>query len=591
MGLSGELSIYNNSTSTPPGKRTTASPPSTRPAPFQATQRRPSSTPGTATTLLHSQNRIDTLPPSLPRGAGTDTAPPHRGTSRQAMHIPPGMMPSWPTFHAKQNVSMMLYFGPPTSKQRSIRPPITLNPRKFRFAQDEVEFAGFDITPTDVKPSRKYLDAISEFPTPLGITDVRTWFGLVNQVAYAFSMASVMQPFRDLLKPSIPFAWTDQLQQAFTASKSEICQRIKEGVRIFDKNRPTCLATDWSKDGIGYWLFQKHCQCPSREILCCQEGWKVVLVGSRFTHPAESRYAPVEGEALAVADALDKARHFVLGCSDLQIAVDHKPLLKLFGDRSLEDISNTRLRNLKEKTLRYRFRMVYIPGVRNHTSDALSRHPSGICQPARLELQDDHHSSAATCLPASPTPTSRVDDISIHSSPNDDDGLATALCAAVLDAPITWEDLQIATAADTNLQNLSDVIEDGPPDARHHLPAGIRDYFPFIHDLSSVNGVICRGERIVIPAKLRQTCLNALHAAHQGTSGMTARAQTSLFWPVISKDIAETRSKCTVCNSNAPSQPAMPSTTPADPEYPFQHPCADYFHHEGLQLADRDTLE
>ena len=207
--------------------------------------------------------------------------------------------------------------------------------------------------------------------------------------------------------PPSPFARTDQLQQAFTASKSEICQRIKEGVRIFDKNRPTCLATDWSKDGIGYWLFQKHCQCPSREILCCQEGWKVVLVGSRFTHPAESRYAPVEGEALAVADALDKARHFVLGCSDLQIAVDHKPLLKLFGDRSLEDISNTRLRNLKEKTLRYRFRMVYIPGVRNHTSDALSRHPSGIRQPARLELQDDHHSSAAICLPASPTQTSR----------------------------------------------------------------------------------------------------------------------------------------------------------------------------------------
>ena len=60
---------------------------------------------------------------------------------------------------------------------------------------------------------------------------------------------------------------------------------------------------------------------------------------------------------------------------------------------------------------------VYIPGVRNHTSDALSRHPSGTCQPARLELQDDHHSSATTCLPVSSTPTSRVGDISTHSSP------------------------------------------------------------------------------------------------------------------------------------------------------------------------------
>ena len=62
----------------------------------------------------------------------------------------------------------------------------------------------FDITLNDVKPCRKYLDAISEFPTPLGITDVRALFGLVNQVAYAFSMASVMQPSRDLLKPPSP---------------------------------------------------------------------------------------------------------------------------------------------------------------------------------------------------------------------------------------------------------------------------------------------------------------------------------------------------------------------------------------------------
>ena len=64
-------------------------------------------------------------------------------------------------------------------------------------------------------------------------------------------------------------------------------------------------------------------------------------MGSRFTHPAESLYAPIKGEALAVAVALDKARHFVLGCSDLTIATDNKPLLKIFGDRSLDQIGNT----------------------------------------------------------------------------------------------------------------------------------------------------------------------------------------------------------------------------------------------------------
>ena len=64
----------------------------------------------------------------------------------------------------------------------------------------------------------------------------------------------------------------------------------------------------------------------------------------------------------------------MLGCKDLTIAVDHRPLLKIFGDRSLDHISNTRL---KEKTLRYRFRMAHIPRVKNRAPDALSRHPTG----------------------------------------------------------------------------------------------------------------------------------------------------------------------------------------------------------------------
>ena len=100
-------------------------------------------------------------------------------------------------------------------------------------------------------------------------------------------------------------------------------------------------------------------------------------MGSRFTHPAESRYAPIEGEVLAVANSLNKAKRFLLGCSNLIVAVDHKPLLKIFGGRSLDQISNLQLCNLKDKTLRYCFRMMHIPGVKNRASDAISRCPTG----------------------------------------------------------------------------------------------------------------------------------------------------------------------------------------------------------------------
>ena len=164
---------------------------------------------------------------------------------------------------------------------------ITLNPDKFVFGQDTVEFAGFEITPSSVRPCARYLDAIRNFPTPTNITDIRFWFGLINQVSYAFAASSRMQPFRQALKPGTPFLWNKELDNLFNESKSIITNEVEEGVRIFDKSKPTCLATDWSKTGIGFWLFQKHCQCKSPKPFCCPTGWKTTLVGSRFTHARE----------------------------------------------------------------------------------------------------------------------------------------------------------------------------------------------------------------------------------------------------------------------------------------------------------------
>ena len=121
---------------------------------------------------------------------------------------------------------------------------IILNPSKFIFAADEVEFAGFEITMANVRPCNRFLRAILDFPTPCNLTDIRSWFGLVNQVSYAFSMAKRMLPFRALLKSGPKFEWTEELDKAFKASKETIAKEIEYGVRIYDKSRTTCLATD-----------------------------------------------------------------------------------------------------------------------------------------------------------------------------------------------------------------------------------------------------------------------------------------------------------------------------------------------------------
>ncbi len=88
-----------------------------------------------------------------------------------------------------------------------------------------------------------------------------------------------------------------------------------------------------------------------------------------------TRYAPIEGEALAVSYALEKCRMFVLGCTDLLVATDHKPLVTILGDASLDKIKNPRLFRIKEKTLPYSFTIEHVPGAWHHAPDACSRRP------------------------------------------------------------------------------------------------------------------------------------------------------------------------------------------------------------------------
>lgn len=469
---------------------------------------------------------------------------------------------------------------------------ITLNPRKFQFSRDTVEFAGLSITPTNIRPSAKFLDAIRNFPTPTDITGARAWFGLVNQGAYAFAMTQQMKPFRSLLKPSTKFVWTAELDEIFNRSKEVIINEMKEGVRLFDPARTTCLATDWSVDGIGFFMMQKYCQCASRTPVCCHNGWKLCLVGSRFTHTAESRYAPVEGEALAVVYALHQTRYYVLGCTDLIIATDHKPLLRILNDRSLTEIDNRRLLNLKEKTLAYRFSIVHVAGKKNLGPDATSRHP--VSQPDRLYLPGEppelelpvdsnaffHDTLAALSQHVEYTDT--ANDASIAAA------ASAALNAAV--TVVTWDMIREATASDDTFLNLVQHLEAGFPVDCRELPPGLRPYHRYASSLCVVDGVVLMGQRIVVPPALRRPILNALHAAHQGVSAMRARAMDSVYWPDISIDIAKVRDQCTHCHRAAKSNPMQPPSDIKPPDYPFQMICSDYFTYNGkdyVVIVDR----
>ena len=333
---------------------------------------------------------------------------------------------------------------------------IVLNSDKFQFCERQVDFAGFRVSDTDIEPLPKYLDAIRDFPSPKNISDVRSWFGLVNQVSNYAQLRDLMAPFKPFLSPRCPFTWNDDLEDRFIRSKTAIIEAIKHGVTI-DTAKYTCLRPDWSSKGLGYYLSQKHCSCKSELPGCCSDGWKVTLVGSRFLHGAEQRYAAVEGEALAVAWSLEQTRYFTQGCDDLIIVTDHKPLVKLLGDRTLDEIFNTRLFRIKQRTLPWRYSIFHMPGKSNSTADTVSRHPSDGGQEKSKLLSDEDHEEIA--FMASLT-----------------SGVAKFMC-------ISWEDILEAYDHDPVLKALQSVILDGFPSDVDGMSDYLKPYWNFHESL------------------------------------------------------------------------------------------------------------
>ena len=88
-----------------------------------------------------------------------------------------------------------------------------------------------NVTNNGVTPSRSILTAISNFKIPADITKVCLWFGLVNQILWSYTFSPIMEPFRHLIKPNQTFYWDDNLTNIFNASKQELIQKVKDGVK------------------------------------------------------------------------------------------------------------------------------------------------------------------------------------------------------------------------------------------------------------------------------------------------------------------------------------------------------------------------
>ena len=102
------------------------------------------------------------------------------------------------------------------------------------------------------------------------------------------------------------------------------------------------------------------------------------------------------------------------------------------------------------------------------------------------------------------------------------------------------------------MPSLLSTIKDGWSESKKDVQNDLRPYFDVRDTLSHQNGIILKGERIVIPASLRDTTKKRSHSAHLGYDSMMRRARDTIFWPGMAKEVRQLAENCEACQQYKP---------------------------------------
>ena len=100
---------------------------------------------------------------------------------------------------------------------------ITFSREKFRFAKTRISWVGYDIQHGGITIEENKLRALSQFPRPTNISELRSFMGLVEQLAgFSTEVAAAKAPLRPLLSTRNPYVWNADHDQAFEAVKAAL---------------------------------------------------------------------------------------------------------------------------------------------------------------------------------------------------------------------------------------------------------------------------------------------------------------------------------------------------------------------------------
>ena len=127
------------------------------------------------------------------------------------------------------------------------------------------------------------------------------------------------------------------------------------------------------------------------------------------------------------------------------------------------------------------------------------------------------------------------------------------------------------------LETLYSVIVEGWPELRSDSPMEIRQYWDSRDQLSVLDGIIYKGNSIVISPSLRADMLKLVHKSHLGMVIWKQRTREVMYWSNMNSDIEKTVRDCNQCAEYQNQQPAEPLKPTMTPDLPYSMVGCDLF--------------
>ncbi|KAL4318204.1 hypothetical protein GQ457_18G013820 [Hibiscus cannabinus] len=225
---------------------------------------------------------------------------------------------------------------------------------KCTFGQTKVEYLGHIISELGLVVDPTKVEAITKWPTPTNIREVRGFLGIVSYYRkFIKDFATIAAPISDLLRKGVQFEWTVEAQSAMDSLKQ--CLSSTPVLSLPDFTKPFQVETDASGIGIGAVLTQT----------CKPLAYFSQKLCSRMRH--SSTYSR---EIYAITQAFAKWRQYLLGRKFI-ILTDHRSLREL----TQQTIQTPEQQRWLAKLIGYDFEIYYRLGKLNNVADALSREP------------------------------------------------------------------------------------------------------------------------------------------------------------------------------------------------------------------------